>query len=104
MSFIFSDIRSVKSPSSCLYIAAYVSGKAHYLCSLWYLLLHSDTTPFICLLDGKVCVSAKGVETLDFLFRAVGVFGSMACMGRVEREVLVRVMYCSSVRLKNKSM
>ena len=72
----------------------------YVVCGIFYY----DTTPFICLLDGKVCVPAKGVETLDFLFRAVGVFGSMACMGRVEREVLVRVMYCSSVRLKNKSM
>ena len=66
----------------------------YVVCGIFYY----DTTPFVCLLDGKVCVPAKGVETLDFLFRAVRVFGSTASM---EREVLVRVMYCSSVRLEN---
>ena len=56
---IFSDICSVGSPRSCLYIGA--------SCIFCY-----DTTSFVCLL-GEVRVAAKGVEALEFLFREVRV-------------------------------
>ena len=38
-------------------------------------ILYYDTAPFVCLLDGEVLVSAKGLEVLEFLFREVGVCG-----------------------------
>ena len=62
------------------------------VCDIFYY----DTTPFVCLLDGEVLVSAKGAEALKFLFREVRV------CGRVERQVL-GVMYCSCLTLEDKS-
>ena len=42
----------------------------YVVCRIFY-----DTTPFVCLLDGEVRVSAKGAEALEFQFREVGVCG-----------------------------
>ena len=44
---------------------------AHVVCGIFY----DDTSPFVCLLDSEVCVLAKGVEALEFLFREVGICG-----------------------------
>ena len=63
----------------------------YVVCGIFYY----DTLPFVCLLDGEVRVPAKGVEALEFLFGEVRVCG---CHG----EVLVRLMYCSSVGLEDK--
>ena len=65
-------------------------------CGIFYY----DTIFFVCLLDGEVPVLTKGAEALEFLFREVGIY--VCGMGRVERDVLVRLMYFSSVGLEDK--
>ena len=66
----------------------------YVVCCIFY-----DTTPFVRLFDCEVRVSAKGAEALEFLFREFGYVGGM---WKVEREPLVRVMYCSRAGLEDK--
>ena len=56
-----------------------------------------NTTPFVCLLDGEVLVPVKRVEALEFLLEKFGYVGGME---RAERDVFVKLMYCSSLGLE----